>query len=120
MYGSIGRLGVTGLPMATNQAIAHAIPQDDVELWWLFYALLADRERLQQSGSGVTQSNISQTVLKAWEIPLPPHAEQRRIVADLERQMAAAGHARRAAEAQLVAADALPTAILRRAFGGAA
>ncbi len=46
-------------------------------------------------------------------IPLPPLEEQRRIVALLDEQMAAAEQARRAAERMVEAARALPAAILR-------
>ena len=79
MYGSIGKLGITGVPMASNQAIAHIIPDPQVDSHWLFGRLRADRRALADAGSGVTQSNISQTVLKGWDILLPPLDEQRRI-----------------------------------------
>ena len=58
--------------------------------------------------------------LMRLSIPLPPLDEQRRIVAGLEAGMATAARARRAAGAQLAAAAALPSAILRRAFAGEA
>ena len=52
------------------------------------------------------------------EIPLPPLPEQRRIAAILKEQMAAVDKARAAAEAELAAINALPAALLRRAFNG--
>ena len=116
MYGSIGKLGIAGVPMATNQAIAHIVPSAEVDSKWLFARLRADREALGEAGSGITQSNISQTVLKAWEVLLPPLDEQRRIVARLEGQIAAAGRIREAAVAQLAAIEAMPAALLREAF----
>ena len=68
------------------------------------------------AGSGITQNNISQAVLKQWAIPLPPIAEQRRIVAHLEEQLATADRARAAAAAQLAAIEAMPQALLREIF----
>jgi len=116
MYGSIGKLGVAGVELTTNQAIAHIIPHSDLDTQWLFRCLRADRERLGTAGSGITQSNISQTVLKQWDVPIPPIDDQRRIVRELDEQTAAIERARAAAQAQLAALDALPTAALRLAF----
>jgi len=85
MYGSIGKLGINTIPMATNQAIAFAIPKIDLVLQkYLFYYLRSQREVFLWSGKGATQQNISQTLLKAWKIPLPPIPEQQEIVEILE------------------------------------
>jgi type I restriction enzyme, S subunit len=87
MYGSIGKLGITGIPMATNQAIAFARPIEDVLLpRYLFWYLRQQRGELGAAGKGATQRNISQTVLKTWPIPLAPLAEQARIVAAIEER----------------------------------
>ena len=82
MYGSIGKLGIAGMPMTTNQAIASAVPRIDSR--YLFYFLLAQRSQLTEAGKGATQRNISQTILKAWPIPVAPPKEQVRIVAAIE------------------------------------
>jgi type I restriction enzyme S subunit len=79
MYGSIGKLGIAGIPMATNQAIACAVPNPDVDTQYLFHYLKSQREDLLLAGKGGAQQNISQTVLKAWPIPVPPLDEQRRL-----------------------------------------
>ena len=87
MYGSIGKLGLPTFPMATNQAIAFARPRRGViDRLYLFYYLMHARDALTTAGKGATQQNISQTVLKAWPIPLAPFAEQERIVAAIEEQ----------------------------------
>lgn len=84
MYGSIGKLGILTIPLATNQAIAFAYPGEHLDLRFLFHYLRGQREQLLAAGNGGTQSNISQTKLKAWTIPLPPLPEQRRIAAILD------------------------------------
>ena len=85
MYGSIGKLGMNTIPMATNQAIAFAIPKTELVLQkYLFNYLSSQREIFLWSGKGATQQNISQTLLKAWKIPLPPLPEQQKIVEILE------------------------------------
>ena len=116
MYGSIGKLGVAGVELTTNQAIAHIIPHSDLDTQWLFRCLRADRERLGTAGSGITQSNISQTVLKQWDVPIPPIDDQRRNVRELDEQTAAVERTRAAAQIQLDAISTLPAAALRLAF----
>jgi len=85
MYGSIGKLGLAGVRMATNQAIATVRAGDQVDHRYLFYYLLGQRRDLDHQGKGATQRNISQTVLKPWPIRFPDDLdEQRRIVEILE------------------------------------
>lgn len=86
MYGSIGKLGIAGREMATNQAIAFAKPL--ISRQYLFFYLLSQRPLLATAGKGATQKNISQTILKAWPIPVPPVAEQKRIVESIEELFA--------------------------------
>jgi type I restriction enzyme S subunit len=59
----------------------------------------------------IGQSAVKADKLLELTIPLPPLAEQKRIVAVLREQMAAVAKARAAAEARLEAALALPAAI---------
>lgn len=83
MYGSIGKLGIAGTRMTTNQAIAFTNPQS-INGKYLFYYLLKERANLLSLGSGNTQRNISQTVIKAYPFPLAPLPEQNRIVTKLD------------------------------------
>lgn len=85
MYGSIGKLGITRIPITTNQAIAFATPNPKlVDIRYLFWYLRSQRDALTRAGRGGTQQNISQTILKSWPIPVPPLAEQCRIIEALE------------------------------------
>ncbi len=83
MYGSIGRLGIAGKQLATNQAIAFAKP-NEINTLYLFYYLKYVRNRFIGLGKGATQQNISQTVIKEFPFVLAPLKEQRRIVAKIE------------------------------------
>lgn len=85
MYGSIGKLGIAGKPLATNQAIAHCLTHSDVLVpKFLFYWLLYRRSALVALGKGGTQQNISQTVLKSFPVPAPSLAEQSQTVARID------------------------------------
>jgi type I restriction enzyme S subunit len=64
-------------------------------------------------------ATINQRVLAAFPVMVPPLGDQRRIVAVLDGRMAEAKRVREAAEQQLAAINALPAALLRRAFSGA-
>ena len=71
-------------------------------------------DRLQNRTTGIR--NLQYKRYLTQEIPLPPLDEQRRIVAELERELAATERARAAAREGLALAEALPGAILRRTF----
>ena len=89
MYGSIGKLGITGFECATNQAIAFCKPDNDViSLRYLFYALMNAKDELVALGQGGAQQNISQGILKVHEIPLAPVNEQKRIADKLDALLA--------------------------------
>lgn len=89
MYGSIGKLGITAIECATNQAIAWCkVNADSVDLKYLFYLLMGRREHLLSQGKGGAQQNISQTVLKSYEVPIAPRAEQTRIAQKLDQLLA--------------------------------
>jgi type I restriction enzyme S subunit len=66
----------------------------------------------------IGQSAVNNEKLLNLEIPLPPLAEQKRIVAILNDQMASAERLRAGLETQLAEINALPAALLRRAFNG--
>ena len=88
MYGaSIGRTGVAAVEMATNQAIAFAVPFDEMtNSSYLLKFLQSQKEAFVRAGQGGAQPNISQTVIKPWPIPIPPLKEQEKIVEVLEEQ----------------------------------
>lgn len=85
MYGAtIGRLGILSIEATTNQACCACIPYTGVYNKYLFYFLLAWRPRFIKQGAGGAQSNISKEKIVNTPFPLPPFAEQQRIVAKLE------------------------------------
>jgi type I restriction enzyme S subunit len=69
-----------------------------------------------KTGSRMPRADMNHLLNVA--VPLPPLEEQRRIAAVLREQMAAVDNARAAAEAELNTINALPAALLQRAFAG--
>ena len=72
------------------------------------------RVRNQQVG----QANVNGTKLAAMPIPLPPLAEQRRIVAEVDRRLSVIQQTEAAVEANLTRAGRLRQSILKQAFSG--
>jgi type I restriction enzyme S subunit len=69
-------------------------------------------------GRAIGQVNVSASTMFNMPIPHPQLNEQRRIAALLREQIAAAEKVRAAVEEELNAINALPAALLRRAFSG--
>lgn len=84
MYGSIGKLGITGMECCTNQAIAFARELYGVTTQYMYYYMAMMKPKLISMGKGGTQSNISQTVLNSLDVIVPPIPEQERIVTQIE------------------------------------
>lgn len=88
MYGAtIGKLGIVGKTLVTNQACCGCTPFKGIYNLYLFYYLLSARNRLIELGSGGAQPNISKTKIENFIFPLPPLEEQKRIVTRIEKIM---------------------------------
>ena len=84
MYGAtIGKTSIFGIDAATNQACAVGIP-DATSAEFLYYFLVSQEKAFVDAGKGGAQPNISQGIVKAWPLLLPPAMEQTRIVEKLE------------------------------------
>ena len=71
-----------------------------------------------QAKWAVNQASINQSDVCSTPVPLPPLAEQRRIVAEVERRLSVVQQAEAAVEANLARAERLRQSILKQAFSG--
>ena len=120
MYGaSIGRTGVMGKEMTTNQAIACGIPKDEEILGqYLLYFLQSQKNEFIAAGKGGAQPNISQGVVKSWQIPLPPIDEQLQIINEIDNQLGRLAQANNATDILLKESTGLRRSLLQAAFTG--
>ena len=84
MYGAtIGKVGILTFPATTNQACCACLP---IEIYneYLFYFLMSQKVSFVKRGEGGAQPNISKEKIIATLMPLPPLAEQHRIVEQIE------------------------------------
>jgi type I restriction enzyme S subunit len=106
--------------VAINQDMKALIPHQGITPDYVLYALVAHEARiLQECGkSGTTVANLDTDRFLRFQIPLPPLAEQRRIVARLDALLARSRRAR--AELARVAglAQRQKQAVLAQAFSG--
>lgn len=114
----IGHLAIAGVPLSTNQGCKSFIPGPSVFSQFLYWMLKWDLPALRQLGSGATFAEVSKSQLEQVRVVLPPLPEQKRIAARLNEQIAAAARLRVSLEAQLAEIEALPAALLRKAFSG--
>ena len=73
-------------------------------------------ERGASSSAG--QHNVSLSLIHRMAVPVPPLAEQHRIVAEVERRLSVIQQAETAVEASVQRAERLRQSILKRAFAG--
>ena len=85
MYGAtIGKLGILTFPATTNQACCACNLNRGIFNKYLFYFLMASKKYFSSRAEGGAQPNISKEKIVETFFPIPPLAEQRRIVAKLE------------------------------------
>ena len=85
MYGAtIGKLGIAGIELCTNQACCACVTNDLIVNQYLFFYLKAIKSQLISKSAGGAQPNISREILINTLIALPPKKEQYEIIKQLE------------------------------------
>jgi len=116
--GKIGKVAIAGVDLAVNQQINCLVPGPRVVSEYLYYAMRFEQGNLQDQASNTIVPILNKSRFAAVGIPLPPLADQKRIVAKLDEQMAALDRAEKALAEQQAAASAVATAVLQQAFSG--
>lgn len=125
LTGNVGRVAIIDasfLPAALNQRVAclRIKSEDSVRKEYIFYFCLQKQfvSDCIKSAKGSAQLNMSTEWLKEYPIPLPPLAEQQRIVDRIESLFAKLDEAKEKAQAVLDSFETRKAAILHKAFTG--
>jgi len=115
---SVGYVLVMGRPMATSQDFVNWVCSEAVVPKFLMYLLMAEGDEIRRFGEGSTHTTIYFPEVLAFHVCLPPVAEQRRIIEEVEQRFSAASRIRAAWEAAHERSRFLDQAILAKAFRG--
>lgn len=115
---SVGYVTMMAKPMATSQDFATWTCTKALMPEYLMYALMAEGEEIRRFGMGSTHTTIYLPEIRALHIALPPLAEQREIVARIERAFAHAERLQMEATRTRALLDRLNVSILAKAFRG--
>lgn len=75
MYGqgkTRGKVGMLGIPAATNQACAAILPSQKINRYFLYTQLSLMYEHLRAMGRGGNQENLNLSMIKSLEVLVPP------------------------------------------------
>jgi len=115
--GYIGKLGIAGEEMATNQQINTFVPNQEIlDFKYLYYSLILKREEFKTGSSQTTVPIINKAKCSNIEIPLPPLSEQKKIVAKLDAELEKIKEAKRLREEALADTDRLLPSTLHEIF----
>ena len=124
---SLSHLGKTLLvpdhlpPAVFESNMMKVIPSRCMAPYFLAHYLRSPVGRTRLIGRAkwaVNQASINQSDVCMTPVPLPPLAEQRRIIAEVERRLSIIQHADTMLQASLTRAERLRQSILARAFSG--
>jgi len=120
LYGAtVGKTAILKVKSTTNQAVCGISPNKEIlDYEYLFYFLLSKRKYLIKKSFGGAQPNISQTIIKSLEIPLPNVETQRRIVKKLEAIKQKYSKISEEQEKVDKWLEQLPKSVLNKAFKG--
>ena len=115
MYGAtIGKVAILAEYAVTNQAVCGCTPFGGVFNQFLFLYLKSQRGNFRTASEGGAQPNISKVKIVGTPFPLPPLAEQHRIVAKVDELMALCDRLEAARAEREATRDRLATASLAR------
>ena len=84
----IGHVAIAGTELATNQGFKSCVPFIPETNEFLYFYLMSAAARIDREASGTTFREVSGKIVSQIPIPLPPLAEQKRIVAKVDELMA--------------------------------
>lgn len=109
VFASIGTVSILNIDATTNQAIAGLSKYtNDLDTDYMYYALVSLKDILLSQARGAAQLNINQKILSDAIVPIPPLAEQKRIVEKVDELMTRVADLEQSADALASLKKAFP------------
>ncbi len=115
---TIGAVGILDFDCCVPDSIVGVTPNAGTDSEYLYHFLAYIRTHLESVAPQSAQKNINLQILSPLPVPNLPHAEQRRIVAELDALQAEVDTLKRHQAETAAELDALLPALLDRAFKG--
>ena len=112
----IGYLAINKIEISTNQGCRGVVPSKKIKTIFLYYFLKNSIDLLNKLGRGTTFKELSATSLSNIIIPIPPLAEQKRIVAVLDKTFATIDKIKNNTEKNLANTKELWQSYLQQSF----
>ncbi len=119
--GTLGNIAYyNGEPVVLGKSSCYFNLLDGIEKDYVKYCLLSERFRSYafKNATGSTIKNVPLKAMRMYSLPLPPLAEQQRIVKEIESRLSQATASETYIENALQQAEALRQSILKKAFSG--
>lgn len=114
----VGKVAIAANDICFSQDITGVICGKEIQPEYLARYILSQENSLVGIQRGATIKGLTRNDLENLALPLPPLPEQKRIALKIRELMSEVERARTTCEKQLEAINALPQAILRKAFRG--
>ena len=114
-----GQVSILDKPACNSQnSAAIRVSEAGTAPEFVFYFLWSQYQETRQIGSGNNQPALNKSRVQEIIFPLPPLAEQTRIVAEVERRLSVIQQTEATVETSLARAERLRQSILKQAFSG--
>ncbi len=115
---NIAETGILTFDACFPDSVVGFVHRNTVTTRFVEFFIRTAKEKLEQFAPATAQKNINLDVLQNVAIPLPPLAEQTRIVAEVERRLSVVEELEAVVTTNLQRATRLRQSILQKAFAG--
>lgn len=117
---TIGKTGFIRREGASNQQINAIIPYEGIYPEYVYFICISPQfqRSIIQHASATTLPILSKRKFEILPLPIPPNAEQHKIVEEIERRFSIADQIEKTVDHSLKQAERLCQSILKRAFEG--
>jgi type I restriction enzyme, S subunit len=116
---NIAETAILSFDACFPDSIVGFVPQENAcDVKFIEYFMRTAKSRLEEFAPATAQKNINLQTLSELAIPLPPLAEQKRIVEEVERRLSVVTATQQAIRANQTRSGRLRQSILQQAFNG--